>query len=301
MITLKPWGRVQSAIRPLSQAERESLKESLGLGWFGNPILCLPDGRIIDGHHRHAVALELGIEPRVEIVRVNEAAGYELGLRLNASRRHLAVAEWGALRASRDEAVRALRAAGKTQAETAEILGIPQSRVSESEARSNIHPDNASEPPDRRRKLSAKQTQDVADRLQSGESPGAIAKDLGITATRVRQIGATPREPKAKPAPPAPTKALTPDEAAQRELDLEAYAALEKRVRAVGKWAHDRGLWSASDSTADERSIARIVAAGCGDMDLFPSSLRIARAIIDAALAAAAKIERKGPGRKGAP
>lgn len=50
---LKPWHEVQDELPNLSEWEKEKLKESIKEDGILQPILCLPDGKIIDGFHRY--------------------------------------------------------------------------------------------------------------------------------------------------------------------------------------------------------------------------------------------------------
>lgn len=75
---------------PLTDEEYAKLKESIKENGQWVPIVCNPDGTIVDGHHRHQVCIELGIEP-IFIVKTFPTKLDEkiFAIEINASRRHL--------------------------------------------------------------------------------------------------------------------------------------------------------------------------------------------------------------------
>ncbi|MDP2859258.1 MAG: ParB N-terminal domain-containing protein, partial [Bacillota bacterium] len=86
---LRPWQEVQALLPPLSQAQFEELKQSIQQDGLRIPLLALPDGRLIDGVHRHLCCQTLGIAPQVTVLDVDEAEAFRLALTLNLARRHL--------------------------------------------------------------------------------------------------------------------------------------------------------------------------------------------------------------------
>ncbi|MDA8314735.1 MAG: DNA methyltransferase [Actinomycetota bacterium] len=58
------------------------------------PIVRTPDGRIVDGHNRAAIAEELGIECPAVVVDVGDDEATEMALRLNILRRHMGPVAW---------------------------------------------------------------------------------------------------------------------------------------------------------------------------------------------------------------
>ena len=69
------WPEAQAVVKPLSQAEREALTESIQLEGVHTPIVVLPDGRIIDGHHRWELS---GGHALFEVRDVSEERALEL-------------------------------------------------------------------------------------------------------------------------------------------------------------------------------------------------------------------------------
>lgn len=128
---IRPWPELQALIPPLSTKERKQLSDSIASDGVLVPITVLPDGRIIDGHHRWELS---GENAPVNIQDVTEDEGMALGLVLNLARRHLSpeqVAEvYNSLRHNRKlRKTVALKAveAGKTHAEAAALVGVNRS------------------------------------------------------------------------------------------------------------------------------------------------------------------------------
>ena len=93
------------------------------------------DGNILDGHHRVAIADELGIEyPTIERHFDNEQEKREHVIKLNLARRHLAPHEWGKVFAQlldvrgieRGQGARNDNGTSATVAEVADELGVPE-------------------------------------------------------------------------------------------------------------------------------------------------------------------------------
>ena len=75
----------------LSEAEYAALRESIAEHGIRVPIEVDEDGNILDGHHRAAIAEELGIDcPQVVVSNLDtETSKRTVALMLNLSRRHL--------------------------------------------------------------------------------------------------------------------------------------------------------------------------------------------------------------------
>lgn len=118
---LKPWDRVTDALRPLNSSERKALEESIAEDGILEPIKALPDGRIIDGHNRYAIA---GDTARVEVIDRDDDDAFRLAMRLNVARRHMTAAE-------RREAIKAtIRDEPETSnVEVAEHFGVAPNTV----------------------------------------------------------------------------------------------------------------------------------------------------------------------------
>jgi len=87
----KDW---QKLLRPLTDTERELLRESIKASGVMVPILIDERGYIIDGMHRWQIAQELGEHcPRRMVEGLSEAQKLEQVLLLNAARRQMAGSE----------------------------------------------------------------------------------------------------------------------------------------------------------------------------------------------------------------
>jgi len=75
----------------LSAEEYTALRESIAADGILVPIQVDEDGVILDGHHRHAIAAELGIDcPRIVVSKLDtDTEKRTVALALNLSRRHL--------------------------------------------------------------------------------------------------------------------------------------------------------------------------------------------------------------------
>ena len=76
---------------PLPDAEYQALRDSIEEIGVQVPLLITSDGRIIDGHERLCVCLELGLDryPMRILGGMTEAERRERAIRINAERRHL--------------------------------------------------------------------------------------------------------------------------------------------------------------------------------------------------------------------
>lgn len=118
-------GRYADMVRPLTEKERASLKESLERDgfWPTHPVVVDEEGTIILGHHRHAIAVELGIEPVIEVVHdLDEEEKARLAIADNVHRRQLTATEKAKL-------ARNLREFGLSVRRISDVIGIPKSTV----------------------------------------------------------------------------------------------------------------------------------------------------------------------------
>jgi len=182
---------MQALLPPLSVYERDQLKRSIDQSGVQMPILCLPDGRIIDGHHRFSLA---GMDVPKQITDLPEDEALTLGLALNLARRHLSpeqVAEvHDNLRKNKElrkSVAMQARAMGKTQAEAAALVGVAQPTLAAWESESNISSDNAFIP-DVRVSVPRSEYGAIYERHEAGETNAQIAADYKITQQRVGQI-----------------------------------------------------------------------------------------------------------------
>jgi hypothetical protein len=83
--------RPYQLLPPLSDAEYAALRDSIAAEGIRVPVQVDERGVILDGHHRAAIAAELGIDcPTVVVSNLDtEAAKRTVALSLNLSRRHL--------------------------------------------------------------------------------------------------------------------------------------------------------------------------------------------------------------------
>lgn len=90
----RPWPRVQRALRALNDAELAGLRASLDRsGRVVDPIQVLPDGRIVDGHHRWRLARELDVPCPHLTLNEDEEEAFRMAVELNAQRRQLSPEE----------------------------------------------------------------------------------------------------------------------------------------------------------------------------------------------------------------
>jgi N6-adenosine-specific RNA methylase IME4 len=222
--TVRTWDRVQAIMPPLATAQRDALRASIAThGVQHVPVLILPDGRIIDGHHRWEAS---GGTAPVSVVDLPDAEALALAVSLHVGRRSMSPEQvhelHERLRADRDAqraTARALRASGQTQAQVGALVGVDRatvrrweqvgsnvamSHVSEDAGPavtftgatntqtvppSPVHPTTtATGPTDLRVTVQAPQRLVIADRISAGEPARQVAADFGISERRARQI-----------------------------------------------------------------------------------------------------------------
>lgn len=109
----------------LDESQRNSLRQSIEANGILQPIEVDEDGRILDGHHRAAIAAELGIAcPSRTIGDLDEAGKRKYALTVNLMRRQLD-------KAARAGLVGQLRAEGMSVRTIAAETGIPKSTISD--------------------------------------------------------------------------------------------------------------------------------------------------------------------------
>lgn len=111
-------------VRPLTGVERDALRSSIEEhGAILVPILVDQHGVIVDGHHRKAIADELGIEcPTDQITVADEVQRLAMAIQLNSARRQLGLHERTALHEK-------LRAAGWSLRRITEVTGASPQTV----------------------------------------------------------------------------------------------------------------------------------------------------------------------------
>lgn len=123
-------GQHASALRPLQHAEREELRQSIEAHGVQVPIIVDQNGTIIDGHHRWAIAAEMGLHCPVLVHDVDddeEAA--EIARTVNVARRHIDPATWATLVADHRQRVASLRAEGRSLQQIADEVGVSRTQV----------------------------------------------------------------------------------------------------------------------------------------------------------------------------
>jgi N6-adenosine-specific RNA methylase IME4 len=222
--TVRMWDRVQAIMPPLATAQRDALRASIAThGVQDVPVLILPDGRIIDGHHRWEAS---GGSAPVSVVDLPDDEALALAVSLHVGRRSMSPEQvhelHERLRADRDVqrvTALALRATGETQARVAALVGVDRATVRRWEkVGNNVAMSHASEDAgpavtftgahdvqtvlpepdpltttgtgtqDLRVTVQAPQRLVIADRISAGEPARQVAADFGISERRVRQI-----------------------------------------------------------------------------------------------------------------
>lgn len=174
----------------LPASDREALRANIAANGVRIPIVKDQDGNTIDGHHREAIAAELGLDCPVEVRTYgSELARMADALALNLARRNLTSEQRAEVRKRQIEVYLELRESGLTQAQAAAMVGSSKSTGADWESNvSNSGPGKAYKPPDRREKLTKEDIAEIVTRSSAGESQQPIADDLGISRVRVSQI-----------------------------------------------------------------------------------------------------------------
>lgn len=182
---------VYTALLPsLQPADREALRDNIAAYGVRVPIVRDQDGNTIDGHHREAIAAELGVDCPVEVRTYDsEAAKRADALALNLARRNLTSEQRAEVRKHQIGVYLELRESGLTQAQAAAMVGATRSAAAYWEAGvSSSKTDKANKRLDRREKLTKNEVSEAVKRAESGEAQQSIADDLGISRSRVSQV-----------------------------------------------------------------------------------------------------------------
>jgi N6-adenosine-specific RNA methylase IME4/DNA-binding XRE family transcriptional regulator len=191
---LKSWKEMQECLPGLSSEEQRSLKRSLKEhSGVEIPVLALPDGRVIDGHHR----LRLGDgKCKIQILDLPEEKALALGIALNIARRQLSSEQLEHVREQlskkrevRKETALELRKEGKTQKEAAAAVGVAKQTVAEWERKGSKSKNRlASPPPGYRVTVPREKHKEILKRKKRGESSKKIADDYKVSPRRIDQI-----------------------------------------------------------------------------------------------------------------
>lgn len=191
---LQIWAEIQDILPPLSSSQKRQLRKSIEADGVLVPVLVLPDGRIIDGHHRWEIA---GDDVPVRIVKADEEKARALAIALNLARRHLSNEQLKGVheKLRRDKELRketalALRKEGQTQEEVAALVGVDRSTVSvwETDTSDVKNHDACDDIPDTRVSVPKTEHETIFERAQTGETQKSIAADYQISQQRVSQI-----------------------------------------------------------------------------------------------------------------
>ena len=165
----------------LSTDEYDRLRADIKAHGIRQPIELDEAGVILDGHHRRAIADELGIDCLSITCHIaTEDEKHAHVLRVNLNRRHLSTEQMAAVRVQQQATAQALNEI-HTQQQIAELLGVTQRTVGNWLQNSN--PSNAQR--DHRVKLTKKNEDEVLELLESGETQEAVAAELKVNKSTV--------------------------------------------------------------------------------------------------------------------
>jgi len=155
---------------PLGREEREAMRADIEARGVMVPVEVDETGAILDGHHRDAIARELGIEaPRIVRAGMTEAEKRDHVLKLNLLRRQLGPNAWAAafraLAANRGTALGQGRRNDRTSATVAEVAAELGVTYRTARRRLSLADSLASRP-------------DLAAAVDSGDMPAARARML---------------------------------------------------------------------------------------------------------------------------
>ena len=189
-VTPQPWHEINELLPPLATHRREALRESIEQhGYNGPPVFVMPDGRIIDGHHRWEIT---GGDCPVEVLDVDEETGKALALAPHTARRQLSHEEIREVERARKEAYKKNIRPYTTQKEAAEAVGVPQTTArnwdDEIESEGSDSQEAIISLPDGRMNIPKSEKPTIIDRANAGETHAQIASDYGTTRERIGQI-----------------------------------------------------------------------------------------------------------------
>ena len=167
-VKLTAWLDIESLLPPLASDRFQALKDSIAANGLLVPLVCLPDGRLIDGHHRWRACQEKGVTPRVEVHDIGEAEALDLALTLNVARRQLSPEQ-------RKELGLSLRKRGWRQQRVASALGVAQQTVDAWEGKGSDTKNGNASPPDLRMRVSPSQQKMIGQRAAAATCGLALA------------------------------------------------------------------------------------------------------------------------------
>jgi ParB-like chromosome segregation protein Spo0J len=258
-LTIRRWEEAAAIARPLTPPEREALATDIAARGVIYPVMVLPDGRIVDGHHRWELSNEQA--PITILPPMTDQAALYLAGQLNIARRHLDRADWNSQFHKQERKAAALAMLEvKTQAEVATVFGVGQKTVSDWKKAAEIDTlavsANVSDPAprrtnnypivrDHRKKLTELERKDIVRRYRNGESNDAIAARFNIHERTVYRIA----NGKDRPTPAlTPTVATAPKPAAPDPTDDEG-PAYQRVTRSRRVYSFDTPLTAPSGAS----------------------------------------------------
>lgn len=211
--TLRAFG---ASVRPLTADEREKLRRSLRRSGMRQEITIDERRRVVDGNNRLEIAAEIGIKPRICVLRGKTDEQLEaIAVELNASRRHMTRKERESLYLSLREQGLGLRAAaaeaGISKGAAQRVGTVPGGTVpTHKPGKKAKGKDGAMRPIAKRTHEELSEKRNAALRMRSqGQTQKAVAKELGVDRKTLRKWERSAKsaeesaEPAAKPAPEA--------------------------------------------------------------------------------------------------
>lgn len=195
---LAPWQSIRDRFLPLDAESYAALKASIARDGLLQPIDVLPDGRIIDGHHRYRVCKELGIEGRARVLELTEQQALDRAERVNVAHRQISPEQMAEIRERKRKRAVELRSEGWTQKDIAAELGVARETVRD--WFSNGGSAKAKAPVDCRVVVPRERHPELVAQLDSGAKVAQVAADYGISEGRVSQIATQHRAAQKKPA-----------------------------------------------------------------------------------------------------
>ena len=191
----------EELLPPLSTEEFEALKADIAARGVLEPIVVDEDGVVLDGHHRFKADPNA---PTRQVLGLTLDEKKALAIRSNLARRNLSPDQKRELLKRQKGIAKGLRAAGKTQAEVAVLLGVGRKTVDDWEptrvSNGGSAIPNSARSPDNRVKIAPQARARVVAERDAGKTQEQLAADLGVSRGRVSQIEATERAQQRKKA-----------------------------------------------------------------------------------------------------
>ena len=174
---------------PLSTDELEALKADIKANGVLHPVVIDEDGNILDGHHRYSI--DNGA-PTITKEGLTVTQKRAFVIRANFVRRNLSPNQKREIHQAQKALAKELKAEDKknTQASIAATLGVARSTVGTwlDIPNANTGKGNKTETLDSRVKVGTKAKEEIAARVESGETQSQVAADFGIAQSQVSKI-----------------------------------------------------------------------------------------------------------------